>query len=86
MKLLVDKNSSLVQVYAIPQQAAAFSAPHTRKKHSQIDGLEAVSLYGLHKRAYSVIVERLDLLALYPWEFAGIGGIEAQIADFYGLL
>lgn len=86
LKLFIDPDGSPLQAYAIPGKSADFSSTHPGKKHSQIYGLVAVALDSRDKSPHSFIVQRLDFLSLHPWQFTSVGGIEAEIAQFYGLL
>ena len=86
LELFVDGDGPALQVDAVPGEAAGFPTAQACKEHGQIDGLETVALDGLEKGGGGGFVQRLDLLLLDQWQFAGVGGVEPDIAHLHRLL
>ena len=83
--LLADRDRTGLKVYVIPREAEHLALTHTGEKRDRQQRFKAAALDGLQKCRNLCVVQRRKLLALHARQLAGIGGIEAQIADLYGL-
>lgn len=80
LELLIDEDSSPVQVHAVPGQAADFTATQASKQRDQINNLKTVPLDSFHKGPNRFIVQRLDFFPLHFRQFTGRCRIRVQIA------